>query len=89
MTEHAPQTKRHAEDLADNGRERRAANTHLRERTDTEDHQRIKDDVDDGAGQALTHRDDHVAAGLLIFSHIIEIITKILMPTARCEYWIA
>ena len=24
-----------------------------------------------------------------IFSHIIEIITKILMPTARCEYWIA
>ncbi len=24
-----------------------------------------------------------------IFSHIMEIITKILMPTARCEYWIA
>ena len=65
LTEHAPQTKRHAEDLADNGRERRAANTHLRERADAEDHQRVKDDVDDRTGQALTHRDDHVAAGLL------------------------
>ena len=65
MTEHAPQTERHTEYLADNGRERRTADAHLRERTDTEDHQRIKDDVDDRTGQALTHRDDHVAAGLL------------------------
>ena len=36
VTEHAPQTERHTEYLADNGRERRTADAHLRERTDTE-----------------------------------------------------
>ena len=65
MAEHAPKAERHAEDLADDGRERRAADAHLRERADAEDHQRVKNDVDDRADQTLTHRDDHVAARLL------------------------
>ena len=65
MAEHAPKAERHAEDLADDGRERRAADAQLRERVDAEDHQRVEDDVDDRAGQTLTHRDDHVAARLL------------------------
>ena len=65
MTEHTPKTEQHTEYLADNGRERRTADAHLRERADAKDHQRVKDDVDDRTGQTLTHRDDHVAAGLL------------------------
>ena len=65
MAEHAPKAERHAEDLADDGRERRAADAQLRKRADAEDHQRVEDDVDDRAGQTLTHRDDHVAARLL------------------------
>ena len=43
---------------------------HLRERADAEDHQRVEDDVDDRTGQALQHRDDHVAGRLLhLFTH--------------------
>ena len=65
MNEHAPQTNQHTDNLTDDGCERCTANTHLGERSDAEDEQRVQNDVDDCTGQTLTHRNNHITGRLL------------------------